>query len=120
MTLENSNRASGAAIAFVVAIVLFVALGLTVKLAMTSPSIDEDRGAERSKALAQLRATEDKSLNTAGWIDQQRGIVRLPIETAIQQAAGQNAELIRNDLKIRAEKAAAPAPVAPAKPSAFE
>ena len=118
MTLENSNRASGAAVVFVIAIVLFVALTLVVKLAVKVPAIDADRAAERSQALAEIRATEEKSLTTAGWADQSRGIVRLPIATAMQQAAqaGQNPA----DLISRAEKAAAPAPVAPAKPSAFE
>ena len=120
MTLENSNRASGAAIAFSLAVVLFVLVALVAKLCITTPAVDADRGQERSKALADLRVSEDKMLNTAGWVDQQRGIVRLPIETAIQQAAAEDAGTIRADLKKRAEKAAAPVPVAPAKPSLFE
>ena len=122
MTLENSNRASGAAIAFVVATVLFVALTMGVKFCLRVPALDADRGAERSKALAELRASEEKSLNTPGWIDQQRGIVRVPIDTAILQAAQawQNPAQARADLTARAEKAAAPLPVAPAKPSVFE
>jgi hypothetical protein len=122
MTLENSNRASGAAIGFVVAIILFAALAVVVKLAVNVPAIDADASALRSKALVEMRSTEDKSLNTAGWADQSRGVVRLPIETAMQQAAQawQNPAAARADLNARAEKAAAPAPVAPAKPSAFE
>ena len=122
MTLENSNRASGAAIGFVVAIILFAALAMVVKLAVNAPAIDAARAAERSKALAEMRTAEDKSLNTLGWADQSRGVVRLPIETAMQQAAQawQNPAAARADLNARAEKAAAPAPVAPAKPSAFE
>jgi hypothetical protein len=122
MTLESSNRASGAAIAFIIAVVLFVALALIVKLSLTVPALDADRAAERTKALADLRASEDKSLTTLGWLDQQRGIVRLPIDVAIPLAAQawQNPAAARQDLKARAEKAAAPLPVAPAKPSAFE
>jgi hypothetical protein len=122
MTLENSNRASGAAIGFVVATILFAALAMVVKLSVNVPAIDSDRAAERSKALAEMRTAEDKSLNTLGWADQSRGIVRLPIETAMQQAAQawQNPAAARADLNARAEKAAVPAPVAPAKPSAFE
>jgi hypothetical protein len=122
MTLETTNRASGAAIGFVVAIILFAALAMVVKLAVNAPAIDADRAAERSKALAEMRTAEDKSLNTLGWADQSRGIVRLPIEIAMQLAvqAWQNPAAARADLNARAEKAAAPAPVAPAKPSAFE
>jgi hypothetical protein len=122
MTLENSNRASGAAIAFVLGVIFFVILALVAKLSITIPALDTDRATVRSQALADLRASEEKSLNTFGWVDQQRGIVRLPIDTAIQQAAQawQNPTAAREDLKARAEKAAAPLPVAPAKPSVFE
>lgn len=120
MTVESSNRASGAAVGFALAVVLFVAITLVAKLTTRVPAVDADREAVITKALTDLRASEDKTLNTAGWVDQQRGIVRLPIDTAIQQAARQNAVQIRDELRQRAEAAAAPLPVAPPKPSAFE
>ncbi len=46
-------------------------------------------------------------LNTAGWVDQDRGIVRLPIETAMQiyEQAAQNPDAARADLIARAGKA---------------
>ena len=34
--------------------------------------------------MAEMRAAEDASLNKAGWVDRQKGVVRLPIETAKQ------------------------------------
>jgi hypothetical protein len=34
--------------------------------------------------MAEMRAAQDESLNKAGWVDKQKGIVRLPIETAKQ------------------------------------
>lgn len=34
--------------------------------------------------MAGMRKAEDEALNKAGWVDQQKGIVRLPIETAKQ------------------------------------
>jgi hypothetical protein len=34
--------------------------------------------------MAEMRAAEEKKLNEAGWVDQKKGIVRLPIETAKQ------------------------------------
>jgi hypothetical protein len=34
--------------------------------------------------MAEMRAAEDEALNKAGWVDKQKGIVRLPIETAKQ------------------------------------
>ena len=43
---------------FVVACLLFVALGVMVKLSVSVPPIDADRAALRSKALAEIRAAE--------------------------------------------------------------
>jgi hypothetical protein len=34
--------------------------------------------------MEQLRAAEERELNNAGWVDRQKGIVHLPIETAKQ------------------------------------
>jgi hypothetical protein len=40
----------------------------------------------------QMRAAEEKALHTPGWVDKEKGIVRLPIETAkelaVQRLAG--------------------------------
>jgi hypothetical protein len=122
MSTENVNRASGAATRFIVASLIFIALVVVVKFSIHVPEIDADRAVARAKALAEIRAVEDKSLGTAGWIDQARGIVRLPIETAMQETlqAWQNPAQARADLISRQENASKPAPVTPAKPSAFE
>jgi hypothetical protein len=122
MNIPTINRASGAAIGLILVSVIFAMLAVALKLFVTVPPLDADRAAVLAKALAEIRATENASLNNAGWIDQSRGIVRLPIETAVQLAAQawQNPASARADLTARAEKAAAPAPKAPEKPSAFE
>jgi hypothetical protein len=95
---------------------------VAVKLSLSQPPIDAARAAERTKALAEIHATENAALSQAAWIDQPRGIVRLPIETAMQLAAQkwQNPSVGRADLKARVEKATAELPKAPEKPSAFE
>jgi hypothetical protein len=122
MNLERLNRGSGAAIGFLAVSVIFVALGLGVKLSQSVPAVDADRGAERSKDLAEIRAAEDQALNSSAVIDAQRGIVRLPIDRAMQLSAEawKNPAAARSDLTARAEKAAAELPKAPEKPSAFE
>jgi hypothetical protein len=122
MNLQTINRASGAAIGILIASVIFAVLAVAVKLLVSAPAIDADRAAVLTKALAEIHAAENTSLNNAGWIDQSRGIVRLPIETAVQLAAQawQHPASARADLNARAEQAAAPAPKAPEKPSAFE
>jgi hypothetical protein len=120
--LNNINRASGAAVGFIIASLIFIALAAVVKFGVHVPAIDADRNAARAKALAEIRATEEKSLNTAGWIDPSRDIVRLPIDTAMEATlqAWKNPAQARADLISRQENASKPAPVAPAKPNAFE
>jgi hypothetical protein len=117
MTPEQSRNASGAAIGFVIAIVLFVAVGVIAKLSISAPAIDADRAADRSKALAEIQAAEEKALTSAKLIDSAHGTVELPIETAIQLAAQKwpDAAAARADLAARVEKA-----TAAVKPVSFE
>jgi len=109
-------------VAFVIVIFLLVALVAVVKSANPVPAVDADRAAARAKALAEIRAAETQALNHTGWIDQNRGLVRLPISMAMQivEREWRDPAVARSNLTARAEKAAAPAPAAPAKPSAFE
>ncbi|HEY5296906.1 MAG TPA: hypothetical protein VIK59_03185 [Verrucomicrobiae bacterium] len=120
--LANVNRASGAVVGFMAASVIFIALVVIVKFSVKVPAIDADRAATISKALFEIRTNEIASLNNTGWVDQQRGIVRLPIDTAIQMVERnwQNPMNARADLISRAEKANAPLPKQPAKPNPFE
>ena len=121
-TVPSVNRASGAAIGFILASVVFIVLSGIAGFLLKPPAIDADQADQRSKALTEIRTVENNALSNPGWIDQPRGIVRLPIDTAIQNAAEawQSPAQARADLMARAEKAAAPLPKAPEKPSAFE
>lgn len=116
------NRASGAAIGFLIASVIFAVLVVIVKCSATVPAIDADRGAAFSNDLFEIRSNENVSLNSAGWIDRSRGVVRLPIDTAMRLAKQewQNPAQARADLISRAQKAAAPAPKAAPAPNPFE
>ena len=86
------------------------------------PPLGEDRIALRKKALAELRATETEELNSYGWLDQSKGIVRLPIAEAMKLALRdwQNPAAGRSNLIARVEKATALPPKTPEKPSQFE
>ena len=110
MKLEQINRASAAGVAFIAAIVLFVALSVGVKLLVSAPAIDAAPAAARSQALAEITAVEEKSLTTLAFTDKQRGIVRLPIESAMKIAAERwsTPAAARADLAARVEKATAP------------
>ena len=122
MNVQTINRASAAALGLIIVSVMFAALTLAVRLSVQAPSITAARDAERTQALKEITATENAALNQAGWIDPARGVVRLPIATALQLAARQwqNPAAARAELIARQEKATAELPKAPEKPSAFE
>lgn len=84
--------------------------------------LGEDRVAVRKKALADLRAAEATELENYGWVDQPKGVVRLPINVAMQLALRewQNPAAARSNLIARVEKATFVPPPPPPKPSQFE
>ena len=86
------------------------------------PPLGEDRVAQRRKALADLRAAEATELESYGWVDQSKGVVRLPITEAMKLALRdwQTPAAARSNLIARVEKATAVPPAVPAKPSPFE
>jgi len=116
------NRASGAAVGFVIASGIFVVLMVVVKLSTCPPAIDADRAAAISQSLSEIRSNEVVSLNSAGWIDRPHGVVRLPIDAAMQLAAQawQNPSQARADLIARSRKATAPLPKPAATANPFE
>lgn len=122
MSPENVNRASGAAIGFLIASVIFAVLVVIVRNSVKVPAIDASRSAAISQALYEIHTNEAASLNHVGWIDQKRGIVRLPIATAMKISASewQNPEAARSNLMAREKKATAPLAPAPAKANPFE
>src|ERR1017187_6784170 len=124
MSLPNANERSvwPVGLLFLITCFLFAAIVAMVKCSVPVPAIDADRAAVRVKALAEIRATETRALNHPGWINQDRGLVRLPIAVAMQitEREWQDPAAARSNLTARVEKAAAPGPKAPEKPSAFE
>jgi len=112
--------------AYVVAVLgaLLIVAGLVwaMKHYTTPPSLTAARAAERAKNLTELRATEKHDMETYGWVDQTKGVVRLPVARSMELtlAAWQNPADARKDLIARVEKATAVPPKAPEKPSAFE
>lgn len=119
---SDVNRASGAAVGFFFASILFCIFALILKTNATVPAIDAGRAATLSNALSEIHSNELVSLDNAGWIDRSRGIVRLPISTALKLAAQEwrNPAQARKDLISRAKRAAAPAPKPAAAPNPFQ
>jgi hypothetical protein len=117
-----SGRGWAMAVAALGACLIFVALVWTTRQYTRPAPLGADRKAERAKALAELRAAETEALNSAAWMDQPKGIVRLPIAEAMKLAERewQNPAQARSNLIARVEKATALPPKAPEKPSQFE
>jgi len=87
------------------------------------PPLGAERAAERAKVLGELRAAESDALEHAGWVDKTKGIVRLPVDVAlniVERDWAQNPGAARSNLIARVEKATVPPPKAPEKPSQFE
>lgn len=104
---------------------VFLIVGWLVRMMIqyTSPApVGAERAAERRKNLAEQRAMETQVLNNYAWQDQTKGIVRLPINRAMElvQQEWQNPAQGRTELLSRVDKATAVPPKAPEKPSPFE
>ena len=116
------GRSFSVTVAAVLVCLIFAALVWKMREYTTPAPLGAQRAAERSKALAELRASEAEALNNVGWVDQSKGIVRLPIAEAMKlvERKWQNPAEARKDLIARVEKATALPPKAPEKPSPFE
>ena len=80
----------------------------------TTPApVDQARWTERKRNLADLNAQNKDLLDNYGWIDQTRGVVRMPVVRAMELALqeGRNPAAARAHLLARLERAA-PAPTA--------
>ena len=65
------------------AFVIVGALVWVMKGFTQQTALGEDRRLVRAKALAEVRAAELEALTTPGWIDQTKGVVRLPVTNAM-------------------------------------
>jgi len=110
------------ALAIVGTFLIVAALVSVMRRHSQPPPIDAKRIAERAKALAELRQAEAVALSTAEWIDQAKGIVRLPITNAMEMVLKewQNPAAAKSKLVARVEKATFVPPPPPQKPSEFE
>lgn len=116
------GRGFSVTVAVVLVCLIFAALVWKMREYTTPPPLNAGRAAERAKALAELRAADADALNNVGWVDQAKGVVRLPIAEALKLAEKQwqNPAKARAELIARVEKATALPPKAPEKPSPFE
>jgi hypothetical protein len=105
-------------LAIVGSLVIVLILIWAMRQYMQPPPLNQNRAAERAKALAELREQEHQDLTTAGWIDQGKGLVRLPIDEAVKivEREWRNPAAARSNLISRVEKAYPPPPPPAANP----
>ncbi len=124
MNSEPAGGRTGFAYAFGIlgSLLIVAALVWAMQRYTQPPPLGEDRVAVRKKALADLRAAEASELENYGWVDQSKGVVRLPIAEAMELALRdwQNPAAARSNLIARVEKATFVPPPPPPKPSQFE
>lgn len=87
------------------------------------PPLNQKRADERREKLTKYRAESADAMQGFAWIDQAKGLARMPIEHAMRLSVDRavNPAAARSNLIERAEKAnPAPPPAAPQQPSAFE
>jgi len=89
---------------------------------------DQKRAAVRLKLLQDLRLEDEKKLNSYSWIDEKKGIVRIPIERSAEivmaelktKAAQATAVKVENPYPTGLQSVPAPVPAATAAPSAIK
>jgi hypothetical protein len=68
------------------ALAVFVIVGIySSRMAYDTTGYDEDQAAARKAKLEKLQAADQKTLTTAGWVDQDKGVIRIPIDEAMTQ-----------------------------------
>jgi hypothetical protein len=126
--LNSKCERCGRLCAYVIATLgtfLIVAVLVRVMVDYTRPAPPtEDRAALRRKNLQDLRNANAEVLNTQNyvWQDQAKGVVRMPIDQAMELSLKlwQDKDAARSNLVARVEKATAAPPKAPEQPSKYE
>ena len=82
------------------------------------PPLGANRAEERRRARAEATTAAVEALNSYGWVDQGKGIARMPISNAMALTVRewQDPAAARSNLVALAERSAAAAPAAPAAP----
>lgn len=110
------------AVAFLAVLLIGYILMHAMRAYVPTPAVNAARAAERAAGLAEVRATAEKELRgDPVYINKNNGIVRLPIDRAMQLVIenGKDQAAFRTNLLARTEKAFQAPPAAPAAP-AFE
>jgi hypothetical protein len=120
MNAKNQTNTTAYFVGILGSFLIVAALVWAMKHYMQPAPLSAARAAERKKNLAELGSANDLALNQSGWVDQNKGIVRLKIDQAMKltvQEYARSPAAARSNLLARSQKAAA---VAPPPPNQYE
>lgn len=83
-TEPSDKRALFSALGFIGAFGLFLFILYIAYLPNRPGAVDRSLVKKREALLAENKATQLNAANTYGWVDQSRGIVRIPVERAMK------------------------------------
>jgi len=91
MTTERKTASAG--LSFFRAILVFCLFAVIVlvwfRISPRAETYDQKRAAVRIKLLKELRADDEKKLNTYAWVDQKKQLVQIPIDHAMEIVMGE-------------------------------
>src|SRR5690349_9715774 len=104
-------------------VILFLLFGVIVLVligpAPRADSYEQTKAKKRTENLKTLRDEDAKSLTTYGWVDQKKGVARIPIEVAMKLTAAELAQKKPTAAGPIATPAPSAAPPASPSPSAL-
>lgn len=120
---ESKTSLIASVVAIVGAFFIMAAMVWSVSRYTRPEPVNASRAAERRQALEESRRTNVQLLESYGYVDANKGQVRLPIQRAIELVIqhGRNPEMLRSNLVARVDEFnPPPPPPAPPPPSEFE
>ena len=122
MTRFARTRLGALAVSVLGCLLIVYGLVKTMQYYTRPAPVNAARVAERQKALLDQQAAERASLTAYGWVDQARGIVRLPITNAMEltRLEYRDPAAARTNLLNRLDKATTPLAKPPAPANPFE
>jgi hypothetical protein len=119
---ESFGQKIASALGILGAFLVVGMLLMVMKGSTPVPALNEARVNERKAALAEIRDTTAKSLQSYEMVDPSKKTMRLSVERAMELTIEEykNPGAARSNLVARAEKANEPPPKPPEKPSQYE
>ena len=99
-------------------VIIMAVLGIAYKVSRPAQTVDADIVAQRKKTLADVQAAQTDLYNNSSWVNQQKGIARIPVAEAMKIEAAKLDAATRGEPEppARLTLAASPAGFTPPAP----